>query len=64
MKYEQEINEKLKERNIPLRALTQDELAELEKEIQVEKEGGVVFDSVLDNPEIYYRDVRKGEGNN
>lgn len=64
MKYEQEINEKLKERNIPLSSLTQDELAELEKEIQVEKEGGVVFDSVLDNPEIYYRDVRKGEGNN
>ena len=64
MKYEQEINEKLKERNIPLSALTKDELAELEKEIQVEKEGGVVFDSVLDNPEIYYRDVRKGEGNN
>ena len=64
MKYEQEINEKLKKRNIPLSSLTQDELAEMEIEIKVEKEGGVVFDSVLDNPEIYYRDVRKGEGNN
>ena len=55
MKYEQEIRGKLNERNIPLSVLTDDELTQLEKEIEIEKEGGTVFDGVLDNPEIFYR---------
>lgn len=64
MKYEQEINEKLKAHGLRLEDLTIAEVTQLQKEIEVEKSGGVVFDGVLENPELIYRNAGKGEGNN
>ena len=64
MKYEKEMNEKLQEVGVSKDVLTDEELSQLQQEIEAEKRGDTVIDGVLHNPELIYRNVRKGERNN
>ena len=53
------IKEKCDLYSIDPSVLTDNEIATLKKEIEAEKKGLMVLDSVLDNPEIRYRDLKK-----
>lgn len=54
-----EIEDVLRSYNLTVDQLTPDEIERLKNEIMAKKEGSVVLDSVLDNPEIYYRHLKK-----
>jgi hypothetical protein len=50
---------KIKEAGLDPRILTAEEIKQLEKEMDAEKEGKIVLDGVLSNPELYYRNLKK-----
>lgn len=57
---ENKIKAKLEEYGLTMDVLTQDELEQLRDEIISEEKGETLLDSVLDNPEIMYRQARRG----
>ena len=61
------IRKKCKENDIPPDILTEDELEELRKEIEMEQKGEFILDGVLFNPDIYIRkiqrEIEEGKGN-
>lgn len=52
---EKEIREALEAHGITVEQLTPEELLSLKKEIEEQKNGVVILDGVLSNPEIRYR---------
>lgn len=54
-----EIKEALQPYNLTPDQLTPAELESLKNEIKARKEGATILDSVLDNPELYYRHLKK-----
>ena len=57
---ENKIKAKLEEYGLTMDVLTQDELEQLRDEIISEEKGETLLDGVLDNPEIMYRQARRG----
>lgn len=54
-----EIKEALQPYNLTPDQLTVAELESLKNEILARKEGATILDSVLDNPALYYRHLKK-----
>ena len=52
---EEEIREKCEDYGISPEILTEDEIAQLRKEIEDEQNGVIVLDSILDSPDIHFR---------
>ena len=52
------IKEKCELYGVDPSVLTENELAALKKEIEEEKKGLRILDSILDNPEIRYRNLK------
>ena len=50
-----EIKDRLKAAGLKPTDLTSSELKQLEKALNLEKQGAMVLDGVLSNPDVYYR---------
>lgn len=56
---DKEINEELEAKGLTRSQLTDAELYLLKAELEAKEKGQVVLDGVLNNPEIYYRHLKK-----
>lgn len=61
---EEKIRKKLEEHDIPMEALTPEEIEQLKDEIRAEEDGFIVLDGVLSDPELQIRSMMYLEENN
>lgn len=54
-----EIKKVLAEHGLAPEQLTSEEIASLRAEIEASKGGAKILDSVLDNPELFYRNIKR-----